>query len=361
MILRGDGAILEPVTLSAPHGTPARRRVHALTDGTRVESPPQASRHTSWSLESIQSFASARVAGVDPCLRASAEVLDDVHGFLEARVRLPDPDDLWIVATFVVVTHLFRVFDALPLLLVSGPRGSGKSELASAVVAVGFNAVMMGQGSAAALVRLTRQCGGLVALDDAEGLATQASGFGELGQCLKLGYKSGTARKPVAMGNGQVDTYDFFGPRLLTCTRGVDPVLGSRCIGVVTAPAELGAVMEAPDPDALRDELHCLAMARASEVAEAHSGLAAAASDRLGEIWSPMLAVARTLGSRRMVEAVERRWRRRGPAGHGCSVTGTPSSFASRASSCRDAPRPAMWGFRPLISFRPLLAIRIGR
>lgn len=309
LVLRSDGAVLEPQVLPAPAGTPAWRRVHALSDGTRIAAPPQPSRQSTWSLAAIERYASDRAAGVDPCARRSAEVLADVHAFLASRVRLPHPDDLWVAATFVFMTHVFRVFDAIPLLMVRGPRGSGKSELASAVVALGFNATLMGQGSAAALVRLTRECGGLVALDDAESLATDASGFGELGQCLKLGYKSSSARKPVTLGSGRVDTIDFFGPRLITTTRGVEPVLGSRCIEVATAPAaEPSGSCIAPEPGPLRDELHALAMSRAGDLAREYAALKAGTLDRHDEIWAPLRTIAGALGGDALAEAVERRF-----------------------------------------------------
>ncbi|WP_221364420.1 hypothetical protein [Sphingomonas jinjuensis] len=309
LVLRSDGAVLEPQVLRAPPGTPAWRRVHALSDGTRIAAPPQASRQASWSLDAIQRYAAARAAGVDPCDRPVEDVAADVRAFVASRVVLPVADDLSVVSAFVLVTHLFRVFDALPLLLAVGPRGSGKSELAAAVVALGFNAVLMGQGSAAALVRLTRECGGLVALDDAEGLSTQASGFGDLGQCLKLSYKASTARKPVTLGNGRVENIDFFGPRLITTTRGVDSVLGSRCIAVPTAPAAHADLSSAaPDPVTLRDELHALAMSRAAKVADVYAALCSEPGGRDAEIWAPLRAVARSLGGQEMMSAVERRF-----------------------------------------------------
>ncbi|WP_242121939.1 hypothetical protein [Sphingomonas lacusdianchii] len=308
LVLRSDGAVLEPQVLRAPAGTPAGRRVHALSDGTRIAAPPQASRQASWSLDAIQRYAADRAAGIDPCRRPAVEVMADVRDFLASRVVLPDPDDLWVVAAFTMMTHLFRVFEAIPLLLAIGPRGSGKSELAAAVVSLGFNAVLMGQGSAAALVRLTRECGGLVALDDAEGLSTEASGFGELGQCLKLSYKSSTARKPLTLNGGRVETIDFYGPRLLTTTRGVDAVLRSRCIAVRTLPADCASLpAAAPDPATLRDELHALAMTRAGGVSAVYAGLRGAAGGRDAEIWAPLRAIADTLGCPELAAVIGRR------------------------------------------------------
>ncbi|RYG62721.1 hypothetical protein EON77_21870, partial [bacterium] len=82
VVIRSDGAVLEAEVLPAPPGTPAARRVHALDDGTRIDAPPAASRHATWSLASIQSFVAARAAGEDPCRRPTAAVLQEVHATL---------------------------------------------------------------------------------------------------------------------------------------------------------------------------------------------------------------------------------------------------------------------------------------
>lgn len=312
VVVRGDGAVLEGEVLPAPAGTPAARRVHALTDGTRIDAAPAASRHGTWALRSIQAFVAARAEGVDPCARPTAAVLRDAHAFLASRVSLPDPDDLWLAAAFAVMTHVARVFDAVPLLVAAGPRGSGKSELALAVAALGFNAAVMGQGSAAALVRLARDGGGLVVLDDAEGLGADASGFGELAQTLKLGYKASTARKPVTLPSGRVVTLDFFGTRLITTTRGIEPVLGSRCVTVCTAPSAARRAACEVDPDAVRDELHVVAMSRGADVERRYREIVEGGGENSGggrdhEIWAPLVAVAEVLGPTPMLEAIRRR------------------------------------------------------
>lgn len=309
VVVRSDGAVLEGEVLPAPPGTPAFRRVHALTDGTRIDAAPAASRHATWSLGSIRAFVAARAVGDDPCGRPTAAVLRDTHAFLSSRVWLPDGDDLWVAAAYAVLTHLYRVFDAVPLLVAQGPRGSGKSELGLAVAAVGFNAAMMGQGSAAALVRLARDGGGLVVLDDAECLGPGASGFTDLSQTLKLGYKGRTARKPVTLPSGRVATLDFYGPRLVTTTRGVEPVLGSRCVTVLTAPSGGARPPCDVDPESLRDELHVVGMARAADVDRRYRELMTGRGDREDEIWAPLEAVAGVLGPPAMVSAIARRRR----------------------------------------------------
>ncbi|WP_210357328.1 DUF3631 domain-containing protein [Sphingomonas beigongshangi] len=303
LVVRSDGAVLEASTLPSPPGTPSSQRVHALTDGTRVAALPTPSRNPTWSLDAINAFVAARATGTDPCVRQPYEILDDVHRMIGSKVSLPVTDDMWVAAIFVVVTHMFRIFNALPILLVQGDHGTGKSELAAAVANLSFNAVTMGQGSAAALVRLMRECGGLIVLDDAEVLG---AGFGDLAQCLKTGYRASTARKPITLPGGRVETFDFFGPRLVTCTRSLEPILASRCVRIASACGVPAMRLPENDSAALRDELHVLAMARAAEVARAYAEMTMAMCDRKAEIWTPLLAVVETLGSEAAQDALRR-------------------------------------------------------
>ena len=231
----------------------------------------------------------------------------EVRGVLAPRFTLPYRRDLWVASAFVCMTHLFRIFDALPILRVAGGKGSGKSELASTIAGVAYAGCVMGQGSAAALVRLAAGSGGLVVLDDAENLATDGGGFGELAQCLKVSYRRSTAMKPVVIG-GRCQTMDFFGPRLITATRDVDPILGSRCVTITTRAEHRLALPSGDfDPGALRDELRTLAMARVGDVERGYRELIARRGGRADEIRAPLLAIAETLGGPDMRTALRER------------------------------------------------------
>lgn len=304
LVLRSDGAMLEAVTLPGPPGASARKRVHALTDGTRIATPPEISRNATWSLRSIQAFAAARSEGRDPCSRRPSELVTEVREYLASRVILPRADDHWLASIFVMMTHMFRVFESLPILLIRGPQGSGKTELAAAIASIGFNAAVMGQGSAPAVIRLSRECGGLVVLDDAEGLG--GNGFSELAQCLKVGYRANTARKAITQASGKVEIFDFYGPRVVTCTRGVDPVLASRCITINTASADFCSELLDIEPNELRDELHTFAMVQSQAVREAYSIFLNEATGRADEIWAPLFALARAIDCSDTIHALNR-------------------------------------------------------
>lgn len=297
LVVRSDGAVLEPGLLPAPPGTPASRRVHALSDGTRIAPATASANGGSWSLAGIKRFVSRAQTGGIYGGPSGKDLMAGLVEYLRSQVWLPEPQAYDRVAHFVIATYFHRLFDAFPLLFINGPKGSGKSELMAAVVAVTFNASLMSQGSAAAVVRLARESGGLIAIDDAE---TLTAGFGELAQILKTGYKASTALKRLVSPSGTVETVDFFGPRVLCNTRGLGDILLSRCLVVDTSPLREGAVIGGtPDIDSgdLRDQLHEFAMSHVNLMAGIVSERRTQVSSRGAELALPLDAVRSLINS----------------------------------------------------------------
>lgn len=297
LVLRSDGAVLEPGLLPAPPGTPASRRVHALSDGTRIAPATASVSGGSWSLAGIKRFVSRVQTGGTYEGPSGKNLMAILVDHLRSQVWLPESEAYDRIANFVMATYFHRLFDAFPLLLINGPKGSGKSELTAAVVAVAFNASMMSQGSGAAVVRLARESGGLIAIDDAETLTT---GFGELAQILKTGYKASTAVKRLVGPSGAVETIDFFGPRVLCNTRGLDDVLLSRCLVVETAPLPEGAGIGGTtdiNPVDLRDHLHDFAMSHVNLMAGIVGERRTHVSHRGAELVLPLDAVSDLINS----------------------------------------------------------------
>lgn len=293
LVLRSDGAVLEPGLLPAPPGTPADLRVHALSDGTRIAPALATPSGGSWSLAGIKRFAARTQAGAPYDGPAGLQLISELTRHLESVVWLPDTVSYGRVAAFIMATYFHRLFDAFPLLFVTGPKGTGKSELTSAIVSLAFNGALMSQGSSAALVRLARETGGLIAIDDAEMLT---AGFGELAQVLKTGYKASTAIKRVVGPSGMVEAVDYYGPRVLCNTRGLDDVLLSRCLVVGTARMPDGERIgdrTATDPAELRDRLHDFAMSHISDMTAVIADCSGSATGRDGEVALPLRAVAR--------------------------------------------------------------------
>jgi Protein of unknown function (DUF3631) len=322
-VVRSDGAVLDIVRFPAPKGTPHERQVLALTDGTRIEKAPQPSHYATWQLDSIQSFIRATQGRRPAPHRPLKSLLAEVDAHLRRSVWLPYRDDYAVLTLYVALSFVYQVFEAIPLIMVRGEKGTGKSELGDAVSRVSCNATVIGQGSAASLVRLLNEARGLVVLDDLEsiGRALEGTAFGDVGQMLKLSYKRGTGRKAITDKNGKTAVFDFYGPKVVNNTRGADPILGSRMLNVQTRRipdgASRAAFLTGSEPEELarlRNELHVWGMAEARLVHERYARLVESRRDRQGEIAAPLRALAELSGDdgiRQSLESALVRWHTR--------------------------------------------------
>lgn len=293
-ILRGDGVVLDIERLPAPRGTPAGGRVLALSDGTRIASEPLPARFATWRYNSVRRFIEARATARAPDRRELVRILADVECHLRSCVWLPHDQDFALAAAFVVATFVHRVFDAFPILLVNGLRGTGKSELGQALSSISCNGVVAGRISPAGLVRLLAESRGTVVLDDLEAISSNRTAGTDLAQVLKIGYKASTARRVTPGRDGRIEILDFYAPKIVTNISGADPVLLSRMIAVRTAamPAEARLPDSLLDVADVRDELHTWAMCQAAAVAEVYRPLRSVAVSRRDEIAAPLRAVA---------------------------------------------------------------------
>ncbi|WP_156348845.1 DUF3631 domain-containing protein [Sphingomonas sp. Leaf230] len=297
-ILRSDGALLDVERLPAPAGTPATGRVLALSDGTRIISAPRPGRFGTWSFASIQEFIKCRADGVEPSRRALPRLMADVDAYLRSSVLLPHQDDYALAAIFVVATFVFRAFDSFPILLINGPKASGKSEFGQAMAALSCNAVIAGRISSSGLVRLLAESCGTVVLDDLESISSPRHASDDVAQVLKVSYKAATARRVSPGRDGRVEVLDFFSPKIVTNIGGADEVLLTRMIPIRTLPmtSDGGLKDYGIKTPALRDELHVWAMCEIERVHLSYLPIAASSMTRRDEIAAPLRAVADVAG-----------------------------------------------------------------
>lgn len=297
-VLRSDGRVLDIEELPSSGNVSAGDRVLALADGTRILRRPEPSDFSSWRFASIAGYARRVGSGRDAPHRPLARIADDLEATVRASVVLPEQDDYAVVVSYVLLSYVYQVFEAVPLLLVQGPKGSGKTELGQVLADLSCNAVMVGQSSAAGIARLVDELRGLLVVDDLESVARATTSNSNILQLLKVAYKRASASKPVVDRSGRVRTLHAFGPKVVTNTKGVEPILASRMVTVGTrCLSEQDSVAElvGADPGAaqdLRDELHCWGMAQAGAVAEAAASITRW-GDRRDEIERPL----RVLGS----------------------------------------------------------------
>lgn len=314
-VVRSDGVILDIGYLPAPRGTPVSERVLALSDGTRIDQIPRPNLYASWHLESITNFIKHGQSGKGISHRPLQEILVDLESHFQRSIWLPFEEDYTILGLYTALSFVYNVFEAVPLLMVCGPKGSAKSDLGSAIQTVAFNAMTLGQGTAASAIRVMNESRGLIVWDDLEAIAAKGENdaFSDIHQMLKLSYKKKTSKKAITGRNGQTTMFDFYGPKVVNNTQGVDAILGSRMVAIQTKklPPEMRGKwnLDGSDPEstfALRNELHVWGMSTAAEIDRQYRLLLPnMRGDRKDEILLPLRTIAELSGDERTIKRLE--------------------------------------------------------
>ena len=306
VVVRSDGKLLHAVQPAAPKGTPAARRVLRLSDGTLIDEMPAAPANASWSWPSIEGWLAAKKDDVPTRLRSLAGIVEDVIGAIRASVWLPFEEDYAVLALTAVASYSQAVFRAVPMILLCGEAGSGKSTAGIVISALSANGTIVGQMGARAAARLIHETKGLVVLDDLESISARTSkdvgSFGELIQWLKVSYNQDTATKVwVDAGRSfSVRRLNGFGIKVINNTSGADGILATRMIRVQTCrmpPEQAEDRRRLPPPSAgrlqlLRDELHVWTYENVARIAAAYAEVCPTAAERAEEIAAPLRVFA---------------------------------------------------------------------
>ena len=105
----------------------------------------------------------------------------DLVGYLRELTWLPDEHDRALLAAYVVLSYVYDAVDAIPMLLLNGGKGSGKSSLAEGLADLSYNGHMLGGGSEKAFVRFVDEGRGLLVLDDLEAVGRRGPDDGATG------------------------------------------------------------------------------------------------------------------------------------------------------------------------------------
>ena len=302
-LLRNDGRILGWSRVPSSHGG---SDVIAADDGTLLSRPPEVSESATWSLENILTYAreirSGQLKG-----RKLADILLDMLKLLEECIWLPRREQFYLLLFAIPATYVQELFDAVPYLLIQGPKGSGKSELAHVLSWLCSNSTIIGSGSHAFTAAQIDQARGLIVLDDRETLAAEDLDA-DLLELLKIGYKRATGARGIVAQNRKIIRQHVYGVKAITCIAGVEEIVGTRMLRIRTAPFRATAAnialrrFQASDQesaDRLRQELHSWAFRNIALVKAEYEKLSQADS-RWTEITAPLRTFAALAGDARL-------------------------------------------------------------
>lgn len=284
-----------------------------LTDGTLIHSPPKPNNHGSWKWEYIESFLNGE--SETPPLKDCLEI---IHKHLKSRIWIPFEADYWLLSAAAVCTYIQSIFESVPLILLVGPAGSGKSELGSAMAEVSANATMIGQVSAPTMMRLIDESGGLCVIDDLESVGANGKNgqkkFSDIAQVLKVSYKKSTATRMITdPTTRKTSVMNFFGVKIVSNTKGVDDILGSRMLQVHTRHIDPELLEEFKGRerfdedtlDHLRNMLHTWAFENTSKIYQVYQSFSQHHGDRDTEISLPLRVIAKLSDDKDIILSIE--------------------------------------------------------
>jgi hypothetical protein len=258
-------------------------------------------RESRWSTSRLHKFLH-RGRKVDPwqVFTALRKQIDRYLEFQESEV--PDFIAVWIIASY-----LHCHFESFPYLQLFGPKSSGKTKTLTLIQATAFNAVLSSSVRPAGLFRLVDRSGATLLIDEAERLNNRESP--ELAQLLRAGYKRPSTAIRVQEKNLEPKLFNVFGPKAIANIRGLDDVLGSRCIVISTvrslnrSTVNRNISTNSKRWTAIRAKLYALALDHSSAIRKTYiktkrDEKSRELHGRNFELWISMFAVARFLEER---------------------------------------------------------------
>lgn len=313
VVVRSDRMVLNIEESDRPDGT-VGEKILRLSDGTLIQKRPTSNGHSSWEWDSIQNFLTKQY---EP--KSLVDLLDSIHKHLFSRIWLPEDSDYWMLSVAVVVTYTQAIFDSVPLFLLTGPAGSGKSELSGSMAEISANSVMIGQTSAPTMMRLIDESGGLVVIDDLESVGVSKKNgknenVSDIAQALKVSYKKSSATRVVTNTKTmRTEILNFYGVKIISNTRSVDSILGSRMLHIYTKHMPDGTfesfrLRERVSPEIvreLRNQLHIWAFENVSQIRATYLEMYSDKTNRDDEIAAPLRVIAHLAGRREIIDSIE--------------------------------------------------------
>lgn len=261
-----------------------------------------------WDPQSIQNYLSDKVE--TPTIDAAA-LWSQIRAQLVTYVEYNGETFYDIVAYYVMLSYVFRMFDAIGYLHFNGTMASGKSQNLRMLTLMGFNTIWASNLSPSSMFRTIAGAPGVTCIDEAESFE------GERGQELQLllhaGYTNpGYALRVEKEGDKfTVKSYATYGPKAMASINPLPPVLASRAVVIPMQPAS--KIIPSLNPKApiwgeIRNQCYLWAFQNAHALGDLveewggtlHQTIPNDLKDRAWEVSMPFIVLAEHIGGRDM-------------------------------------------------------------
>lgn len=207
------------------------------------------------------------------------------------------------ITLWVIGTYLYPLFDAYPMVLLCGPKGSGKTRTLTVASFLAFNAHLQGDPTPATTFRTIDAERPTLFFDEMEWLYKRNLDT-RMSAMLKFGYKKGFKIPRCTIdskGNYDVKYFDSYCPKMFANINGLEDVLGDRTITFYQKRKTSDQNIETSDPSEydpiwseLRHYLHVFLLTHWSDVKRLLSGKnKTTIHNRDLELFSPIFALAK--------------------------------------------------------------------
>ena len=228
-------------------------------------------------------------------------LIAELESYIRSYVSLAESSYAFVIALWLVATHVWTVFDAFPYLVVtSATKRSGKTRLLEVISFVASNSRPVVNISPAALYRTISADKPTLLVDEAEMFSSAKSEFRSL---LNSGYRRG---QTVKRHDGDYETYC---PKAFALIGDVHDTLRDRSIVIEMKRGEPASrfvyAIAREEGAALHETINAAVTSKAEEITEAlrsFEGLRWLINDRDEEIWTPLSVLCRLLCPDRLPE-----------------------------------------------------------
>jgi len=169
--------------------------------------------------------------------KSMTAALLEIMTLFKRYVYLKDKSSCLILGLYVLLTHCFKFFDAVPYLLITGPYGSGKTLILDLLQLLCYKPIKAEDISEASLYHFTNRVRGTLLLDEGEDLARKNPRKFNL-SVVRSGYKK--TGGVLRMYQGKFAWLRSYGPKVIANIGGIyNRPLTSRCIEIRTVEVEM--------------------------------------------------------------------------------------------------------------------------